>query len=64
VRLADCWRNGKEEHLFPGDGDFDFKDLFDKLEARGFTGHYMTAFKGLEDMIRGREVILGMVEGK
>ncbi|BCJ90714.1 hypothetical protein IZ6_14490 [Terrihabitans soli] len=64
VRLADCWRNGKEEHLFPGKGDFDFKDLFDKLEARGFAGHYMTSFGTLEDMIRGREVILKMVEGK
>jgi hydroxypyruvate isomerase len=64
VRLADCWRNGKEEHLFPGTGDFDFKALFEKLDARGFEGHYMCAFQGLQEMIRGREVILGMVEGK
>ena len=62
VRLADCWRNGKEEHLFPGDGDFDFKALFEKLEARGFKGHYMASFKGLDDMIRGREVLVQMAE--
>ena len=28
VRLADCFRNGKEEHLLPGQGDFDFPGLF------------------------------------
>jgi hydroxypyruvate isomerase len=55
VRLADCWRNGKEEHLYPGTGDFDFKHLFAELEKRGFQGHYMVAFGTLDDMIRGRE---------
>jgi sugar phosphate isomerase/epimerase len=55
VRLADCWRNGKEEHLYPGTGDFDFKYLFAELERRGFEGHYMVAFGTLDDMIRGRE---------
>jgi sugar phosphate isomerase/epimerase len=55
VRLADCWRNGKEDHLYPGKGDFDFKSLFQKLADRGFQGHYMTAFGTLEDMIRGRD---------
>ena len=57
VRLADCWRNGKEEHLFPGKGDFDFPALFRKLEERGFAGHYMTAFGSLPDMITGRDII-------
>ena len=47
VRLADCFRNGREEHLRPGDGDFDFAALFRLLEAKGFDGHYMTAFGSL-----------------
>lgn len=55
VRLADCWRNGKEEHLLPGEGDFDFAGLFRKLDERGFTGHYMNAFGTLQNMIDGRE---------
>ncbi|MBI3516206.1 MAG: sugar phosphate isomerase/epimerase [Proteobacteria bacterium] len=55
VRLADCWRNGKEEHLKPGAGDFDFPGLFRRLDALGFAGHYMNAFGSLQDMIDGRE---------
>ena len=59
VRLADCWRNGHEEHLRPGEGDFDFGDMFRRLEAKGFRGHYMNAFGSLEDMQAAR---LWMVE--
>jgi sugar phosphate isomerase/epimerase len=55
VRLADCWRNGKEEHLRPGEGDVDFPALFGRLDALGFAGHYMNAFGSLDDMIAGRE---------
>ncbi len=55
VRLADCWRNGKEEHLRPGEGDFDFPGLFRALDQRGFAGHYMAAFGSLQDMVDGRE---------
>ncbi|WP_254453649.1 sugar phosphate isomerase/epimerase [Siccirubricoccus sp. G192] len=54
VRLADCWRNGHEEHLRPGEGDFDFGDMFRRLEAKGFRGHYMNAFGSLEDMQAAR----------
>ena len=50
VRLADCWRNGHEEHLVPGQGDFDFGDMFRLIEARGFKGHYTNAFGTLEEM--------------
>jgi len=50
VRLADCWRNGHEEHLVPGQGDFDFGDMFRLIEARGFKGHYTNAFGSLEEM--------------
>jgi len=55
VRLADCFRNGHEQHLRPGEGDFDFRDLFRRLDAKGFNGYYMTAFGSLEDMLEGRE---------
>jgi sugar phosphate isomerase/epimerase len=55
VRIADCWRNGKEEHLFPGQGDFNFPGLFRKLDQLGFKGHYMAAWGTLDDMIKGRE---------
>lgn len=54
VRLADCWRNGYEEHLRPGEGDFDFGDMFRRIEAKGFRGHYMNAFGSLEDMQAAR----------
>ena len=50
VRLADCFRNGHEQHLRPGEGDFDFADLFRRVEATGFTGHYLNAFGSLDDL--------------
>jgi len=57
VRLADCFRNGHEQHLRPGEGDFDFPDLFRRLQAKGFNGHYMNAFGSLEDMLAGRRIL-------
>src|SRR6201999_3325506 len=54
VRLADCWRNGREEHLIPGEGDFDFPSLFRSLEAMSYNGHYMNAFGSLDDMLAAR----------
>jgi sugar phosphate isomerase/epimerase len=60
VRLADCFRNGKEEHLIPGQGDFDFPGLFRTLNARGYHGHYTNAFGSLDDMLRARAKFAGM----
>jgi sugar phosphate isomerase/epimerase len=60
VRLADCFRNGTEQHLVPGRGDFDFPALFQALEARGYTGHYTNAFGTLDDMLRARDLFAGM----
>lgn len=60
VRLADCFRNGPEQHLAPGTGDFDFADLFRRLEAKGFSGHYMNAFGSLDDMLAGRDRLAGL----
>lgn len=58
VRLADCWRNGFEEHLVPGQGDFDFGDMFRRIEAMGFKGHYMNAFGSLQDMQDARQYMV------
>ncbi len=59
VRLADCRRLGKEEHLQPGAGNLDFGNLFKRIEAAGFKGHYMNAFGTLDDMLAGREYEIG-----
>jgi len=60
VRLADCFRNGKEEHLLPGQGDFDFPGLFRELGARGYRGHYTNAFGSLDDMLSARTKFAAM----
>jgi sugar phosphate isomerase/epimerase len=54
VRLADCFRLGHEQHLVPGEGDFDFGDMFRRIEGAGFKGHYMNAFGTLADMDEAR----------
>ncbi|MFO1029170.1 MAG: sugar phosphate isomerase/epimerase family protein [Acetobacteraceae bacterium] len=55
VRLADCFRNGVEQHLNPDQGDFDFGALFTALETRGYRGHYTNAFGTLDDMLVARQ---------
>ncbi len=57
VRLADC-RGTVEEHLRPGEGTLDFGTLFARLEALGFSGHYMNQFGTLQDMLAGRETLV------
>ena len=61
VRLADCFRNGHEQHLLPGEGDFDFPDMFRRIEAMGFRGHYMNAFGTVEDMQAARQTFVAGV---
>ena len=58
VRLADCFRNGHEVHLPPGEGDIDFADMFRRIEEKGFRGHYMNAFGSLDDMLQGRDELV------
>jgi sugar phosphate isomerase/epimerase len=54
VRMAD--NNGEfEVHMQPGEGIIDWTDMFRRVEATGFTGHYTNAFGSLDDMLRGRE---------
>jgi sugar phosphate isomerase/epimerase len=62
VRLADCFRNGHEQHLLPGQGNFDFGAMFALLERRGFKGHYMNAFGTVEDMNKARHDMAAMAE--
>ena len=62
VRLADCFRNGHEVHLRPGDGDLDFADMFRRIEGKGFRGHYMNAFGSLDDMLAGRDDLVRLAE--
>jgi sugar phosphate isomerase/epimerase len=58
VRLADCFRNGFEAHLRPGEGDLDFAAMFRRLESGGFKGHYTNAFGSLDDMLAGRNELV------
>lgn len=54
VRMAD--NNGEYElHMQPGEGIIDWTDMFRRVEATGFKGHYTNAFGSLDDMLRGRE---------
>ena len=55
VRLADCWRNGDEEHLAPGKGNLNFGKMFKLIEGAGFKGHYTNAFVSLDAMLAARE---------
>jgi sugar phosphate isomerase/epimerase len=57
VRLADC-RGEVEEHLNPGEGTMDFADMFRRIEAAGFAGHYMNQFGDLDDMLEGRRYLV------
>ncbi len=62
VRLAD--NNGEYEvHMFPGEGIIDFADLFARIEATGYSGHYMCNFGGLDEMLRGRRVLAEAAQG-
>lgn len=58
VRLADCWRNGFEEHLVPGQGNLNFGKMFKLIEGAGFKGHYTNAFGTLEDMLAARQLFV------
>ena len=58
VRLADWCRKGHEVHLKPGAGDIDFADTFQRIEGKGFNGHYTNAFGSLDDMLAGRDELM------
>ena len=56
VRMADS-NCEYELHMQPGEGKIDWTDMFRRVEATGFTGHYMNAFGTLDDMLVGREFV-------
>ena len=47
-----------EEHLVPGQGTFDFRRLFGRLEGDGYRGPYMLTFGSREQKLAGREYLL------
>ncbi len=58
VRVADS--HGRyEEHLRPGEGTIDFAKMFRRIEGAGYRSHYMMAFGTLDDMLAGRERLVG-----
>jgi sugar phosphate isomerase/epimerase len=58
VRIADCWRNGHEVHLKPGEGNLDFVDMFRRVEGRGYRGRYTNAFGSLDDRLNARDYLV------
>lgn len=58
VRVADCFRNGREVHLVPGKGDVDFGDMFRRVEGKGFKGHYTNAFGSFEERVAARDTLV------
>lgn len=62
VRLADN-RGDKEQHLQIGQGNIDFKKMFQRIEGAGYRGHYMNAFGSLDDMLKGRETLARIAAG-
>jgi len=62
VRVADCHRLGKEEHLRIGEGDLPFGPVLRRIESSGYQGHYTNAFGTLEDMLEGRERLVEAFE--
>ena len=57
MRLADS-HGQYEEHLYPGEGQIDFQNLFRRIEsAPQFNGHYMCAFGALDAMLSGRQYL-------
>lgn len=59
VRLNDN-RGQMEEHLPPGDGTIDFKELFDLLEP-DYDGHYVLSYGTPDEMLEGREYLISKV---
>ena len=56
-RLAD--NNGLYElHMHPGTGTIDFVDMFRRIEAAGFKGHYICAWGTLDQMLLGRDYLV------
>ncbi len=57
IRVAD--NNGEYElHMHPGTGTVDFVDMFRRIEATGFDGHYMCGWGTLDLMLEGRDYLV------
>jgi sugar phosphate isomerase/epimerase len=62
VRVADCFRNGIEVHLKPGEGNLPFGPVLKRIEGMGYTGHYTNAFGTWDDRLAGREYMVKAFE--
>ncbi len=57
IRVAD--NNGEYElHMHPGTGTVDFVDMFGRIEATGFDGHYMCGWGTIDQMLEGRDYLV------
>ncbi len=59
IRLNDN-RGHMEEHLPPGDGTIDFKELFDLLEPE-YDGRYILSYGTPDQMLSGKEYLLSEI---
>jgi sugar phosphate isomerase/epimerase len=50
-----------ELHTHPGSGTVDFVDMFRRIEATGFTGHYMCGWGSIDQMLAGRDYLVERV---
>ncbi len=46
------------KQLIPGEGVIDFTDMVSRVEAADFSGHYMSAYGSLDDMLSGRDFLV------
>ena len=46
------------KQLFPAEGVIDFTDMVSRVEAADFSGHYMSAYGSLDDMLSGRDFLV------
>lgn len=61
VRLNDN-RGQFEEHLIPGQGNVDFRHVFERLTRLGYTGPFTLDFGGPEDRAHWRDVLAGRLD--
>ena len=61
VRLNDN-RGRFEEHLIPGQGNVDFRHVFERLSRLGYQGPFTLDFGGPEDRAHWRDVFAGWLD--
>ena len=62
VRLADN-KGDYEVHMIPGEGNIDFKNMFKKIESKGYRGHYSMAYGNSDEKIKSRLSLCNLFDG-